>query len=99
MAVTIKDVEHIAELAKLSFSEEEKEMLTSQLNRILEYMEKLNTLDTEKIEPLSHVIELGNVFRTDEVKPGVSTEEALKNAPSKTERFFKVPKVIGEKSS
>jgi aspartyl-tRNA(Asn)/glutamyl-tRNA(Gln) amidotransferase subunit C len=98
MAVTIKDVEHIAELAKLEFSKEEKEMLTHQLNRILEYMEKLNTLDTESIEPLSHVIELSNIFRNDEVKPGVSTEDALKNAPSKTEHFFKVPKVIGEKS-
>jgi aspartyl-tRNA(Asn)/glutamyl-tRNA(Gln) amidotransferase subunit C len=98
MAVTIKDVEHIAELAKLEFSEEEKEMLTHQLNRILEYMEKLDTLDTESIEPLSHVIELSNIFRNDEVKPGVSTADALENAPSKTDRFFKVPKVIGEKS-
>ncbi len=98
MAVTIKDVEHIAELAKLEFSNEEKEMLMLQMNRILEYMEKLNTLDTESIEPLSHVLELSNVFRTDDVKGGVSTEEALKNAPSKSEQFFKVPKVIGEKS-
>jgi aspartyl-tRNA(Asn)/glutamyl-tRNA(Gln) amidotransferase subunit C len=98
MAVTIKDVEHIAELAKLEFSAEEKEMLTLQMNRILEYMEKLNTLDTSAVEPLSHVLELTNVFRTDEVKAGVSTEEALKNAPSRTEQFFKVPKVIGEKS-
>jgi aspartyl-tRNA(Asn)/glutamyl-tRNA(Gln) amidotransferase subunit C len=58
----------------------------------------MNKLDTSRVEPLSHVIELNNVFRTDEVKQGVSTEEALKNAPSKTEEFFKVPKVINEKS-
>ena len=98
MAITIKDVEHIAKLAKLEFTGAEKEKLTLQMNQILDYMEKLDSLDTDNIEPLSHVIELSNVFRSDEVKPGVSTEDALKNAPAKDEQFFKVPKVIGEKS-
>jgi len=98
MAVTIKDVEHIAQLAKLEFTDAEKEKFTHQLNQILEYVEQMNKLDTSNVEPLSHVIELSNVFRADEVKQGVSTEEALKNAPSKTEEFFKVPKVINEKS-
>jgi aspartyl-tRNA(Asn)/glutamyl-tRNA(Gln) amidotransferase subunit C len=98
MAVTMKDVEHIAKLAKLEFTEAEKEKFTHQLNQILEYMEQMNGLDTSNVEPLSHVIELSNVFRSDEVREGVSTEEALKNAPSKTEHFFKVPKVINEKS-
>jgi aspartyl-tRNA(Asn)/glutamyl-tRNA(Gln) amidotransferase subunit C len=98
MAVTIKDVEHIAKLAKLEFTDEEKEKFTHQLNQILEYVEQMNKLDTSNVEPLSQVIELSNVFRADEVKQSISTEEALKNAPSKTEQFFKVPKVIGEKS-
>jgi len=98
MAITIQDVEHIATLAKLEFTDAEKEKFTHQMNQILEYMEKLNSLDTSNVEPLSHVIELSNVFRTDEVKPGVSTEDALKNAPASNEKFFKVPKVIGEKS-
>jgi aspartyl-tRNA(Asn)/glutamyl-tRNA(Gln) amidotransferase subunit C len=98
MAITIKDVEHIATLAKLEFTDAEKEKLTGQMNKILEYMEQLNSLDTSSVEPLSHVIELNNVFRADEVKPGVSTEDALKNAPAKDEQFFKVPKVINEKS-
>jgi len=98
MAITIKDVEHIAKLAKLEFTDAEKEKFTHQLNQILEYVEQMNKLDTSRVEPLSHVIELSNVFRIDEVKQGVSTEEALKNAPSKTEEFFKVPKVINEKS-
>ena len=98
MAVTIKDVEHIAQLAKLEFTDAEKEKFTHQLNQILEYVEQMNKLDTGRVEPLSHVIELSNVFRADAVKQGVSTEEALKNAPSKTEEFFKVPKVINEKS-
>jgi aspartyl-tRNA(Asn)/glutamyl-tRNA(Gln) amidotransferase subunit C len=97
MSVTIKDVEHIAELARLEFTEDEKGKLTSQLNSILAYMEQLNKLDTRTVEPLSHVIELSNVFREDVVKPGLATEDALKNAPAKTEKFFKVPKVIGDR--
>lgn len=95
MSVTIKDVEHIAKLAKLEFNEDEKVKFTEQFNEILAYMEKLNKLDTSKVEPLSHVIELQNVFREDEAKPSIPTEEALRNAPAKTEKFFKVPKVIG----
>ena len=94
MAVNIKDVEHIAKLAKLSFSEDEKEKFTEQFNEILSFMEKLNELDTSSVEPLSQVIELRNVLREDNVKPSLPTQDALKNAPEKDERFFKVPKVI-----
>ena len=97
MSVTLKDVEHVAALARLSFSDEEKVKLTSELNDILTYMEQLNKLDTTNVEPLAHVIELSNVFRPDEVKPSVSREDALKNAPAATEKFFKVPKVIGDR--
>ncbi len=97
MSVTIKDVEHVAKLARLEFTEEEKKMFTRQLNQILEYMEKLNELDTTNVEPLSHVIDLSNVFREDRVRPSYPVEEVLKNAPAKTEKFFKVPKVIGER--
>ena len=97
MSVTIKDVEQVAALARLSFSEKEKEKLTVELNDILRYMEQLNKLDTTNVEPLAHVIELSNVFRPDEVKPSVRREDALKNAPAATEKFFKVPKVIGER--
>jgi aspartyl-tRNA(Asn)/glutamyl-tRNA(Gln) amidotransferase subunit C len=96
MSVTIKDVEHVAALARLSFSEEEKQKLTAQLNEILLYMDQLNTLDTSAIEPLSHVIELQNVFREDILHTSLPREEALKNAPSHTDEFFKVPKVIGD---
>jgi aspartyl-tRNA(Asn)/glutamyl-tRNA(Gln) amidotransferase subunit C len=97
MSVTIKDVEHVAALARLSFTEEEKQKLTAQLNGILSYMEQLNTLDTSNVEPLSHVIELQNVFREDVLRPSLPREEALKNAPAHTEEFFKVPKVIGDR--
>jgi aspartyl-tRNA(Asn)/glutamyl-tRNA(Gln) amidotransferase subunit C len=94
MSVTRKDVEHIAELARLTFNDKELESFTHQLNQILDYMEKLNELDTENVEPLSHPVEGNNIFRDDELKPSVPTEEALKNAPDKDEQFFKVPKVI-----
>jgi aspartyl-tRNA(Asn)/glutamyl-tRNA(Gln) amidotransferase subunit C len=94
MAVTMKDVEHIAKLAKLNFTEDEKADFTRQFNEILSFMEKLNELDTSNVEPLSHVIELQNVLREDKAKESLSTENALKNAPSHTEQFFKVPKVI-----
>jgi len=95
--VTVNDVEHVASLAKLSFTTEEKALLVEQLNKILEYMEQLNELDTSNVEPLSHVIELSNVFRPDETTSSLGREEALRNAPARTEKFFKVPKVIGER--
>lgn len=94
MAVTVKDVEEVAALARLSFTDEEKRKLIVQLNRILEYMEKLNELDTSNVEPLSHVVERTNVFREDVTKPSAPVEDVLKNAPARTEKFFKVPKVI-----
>ena len=97
MSVTIEDVEHVALLARLSFSRNEKMKLTAQLNEILHYMEQLNALDTSGIEPLSHVIELSNVFRDDVLKPCLDRVDALKNAPARTEKFFKVPKVISER--
>jgi aspartyl-tRNA(Asn)/glutamyl-tRNA(Gln) amidotransferase subunit C len=93
--VTIKDVEHIAALAKLKFSDKEKEELTHQLNQILAYVGQLEKLDTSHVEPLTHVLDLSNRFANDETEPGLTAEEALRNAPSKTDKFFKVPKVIG----
>ncbi len=95
MSVTRKDVEHIAELARLKFNEEELENFTEQLNEILSYVEKLNELDTENVKPLSHPVEGENVFREDAVKPSVNRKDALKNAPDSDDEFFRVPKVIG----
>ena len=97
MAVTKKDVEKIAELARLKFTDEDLENFTPQMNEILSYMDKLNELDTENVKPLSHPVEQTNVFREDGLKPSISTEDALKNAPDKNEHHFKVPKVIGDK--
>ena len=94
MSVTITDVEHVAMLANLSFTDAEKERLTKQLNEILAYMEKLNELDTTNVEPLAYVSEKTNVLRDDEVKPSLPVEEVLQNAPERTEKYFKVPRVI-----
>jgi aspartyl-tRNA(Asn)/glutamyl-tRNA(Gln) amidotransferase subunit C len=96
MAVTKDDAAYIAELARLNFTDVELDKITTDLNEILTYMEKLNELDTSSIEELSHPVEFTNVFRADELKPSTPTAEALKNAPSKTEEFFKVPKVISQ---
>ena len=97
MSVTKKDVEHVATLARLLFTEEEKERLTHQLNEILRYMEQLNELDTSSIEPLAHVIALSNAFREDIERACLPREEALRNAPSQDGTFFTVPKVLGDR--
>lgn len=97
MAVTKKEIEKIAELARIKFSDEELESFTPQMNEILSYMDKLNELDTENVKPLSHPVEQTNVFRDDIVKPSISNQDALKNAPAKDDNHFRVPKVIGEK--
>ncbi|MCB0726705.1 MAG: Asp-tRNA(Asn)/Glu-tRNA(Gln) amidotransferase subunit GatC [Ignavibacteriae bacterium] len=94
MAVSLKDVDKIATLAKLKFSGTEKEKLQKDLNKILEYIDHLNELDLEGVEPLENINETENVLRKDEVYTWLTTEEALKNAPSKTGKFFKVPKVL-----
>jgi len=96
MSVTKKEVEHIAELAQLKFNNEELESLSLQMNEILNYIDKLNELDTENVEPLSHPVENINVFRNDELKQSISKEDALRNSPERTEDFFKVPKVINQ---
>lgn len=96
MSVSKDDVKKIAELARLEFSENEVENYTSEMNKILAYVEKLNELDTTNVEPLSHPIENNNVFREDIVKASTKRDEALKNAPDKSSEYFKVPKVIGQ---
>ena len=94
MPVSIEDVNKISKLAKLKFSEEEKKKLQYDMNRILEYMEKINELDLSNVEPLENINEQENIFRSDEPGETITREDALKNAPSKTDKFFKVPKVI-----
>mgnify|MGYP001431210103 CR=1 FL=1 len=94
MAITIQDVEHVASLARLDLDEEEKAKFTEQLNAILKYVEKLNELDTDQVEPTSHVIALTNVMREDVVRPSTPRETALQNAPDEDEGQFRVPAVL-----
>ncbi len=94
MAVTVNDVDKIARLAKLKFTGEEKIKLQDDLNKILEYIDQLSELDLEYVEPLENINESENVLRKDIKENWLTTEEALKNAPSKTGKFFKVPKVL-----
>jgi len=92
--ITKKEVEYVAELARLSLSEEEKGLFADQLNDILVFAEKINELDTAEIAPTSHPLSLENVFREDEVRESLPCEDVLSNAPQKKMGYFKVPKVI-----
>lgn len=92
--LSAKEVRYVAELARLELSPEEVEPFTTQLNAILEYMDQLNELDTEKVEPTSHVLSLSNVLREDEVGHSLSPDEVLANAPEKDKGHFVVPKII-----
>lgn len=88
------DVEHIAHLARLRLSEEEKEKFGAQLSSILTYVEKLGELDTSGVEPTSHVLAIGNVMREDALRPSLPTDDALLNAPGRADDFYRVPKII-----
>ena len=94
MEVTSEMIDRIARLARLEFPEEEKQALRTDLERMIEFVEKLKEVDTTGVEPLLHITEAVNVLREDEVKQTISKEEALLNAPVTDGNFFKVPKVI-----
>lgn len=94
MQVNIETVRYIAKLSKLKLNKEEEEKFTRELNAILNYVDKLNSIDTSNIEPLSYPIEGINVFREDIKKDSVDRESAFKNSPSHTEEYFKVPKIL-----
>ena len=94
MEVNDAMVDKLAHLARLKFNEEEKQEIKTDLQRMIVFVEKLNELDLENVEPLLHMSGEVNILREDEVKGSVSRSEALKNAPLHDEQFFKVPKVI-----
>jgi aspartyl-tRNA(Asn)/glutamyl-tRNA(Gln) amidotransferase subunit C len=94
MQVTDALVDKIANLAKLSFTEKEKEETREDLEKMIGFVDQLNSLDMSAMEPLLHMSLEINVLRDDEVKGSVDREEALKNAPEKAGSFFTVPKVI-----
>jgi aspartyl-tRNA(Asn)/glutamyl-tRNA(Gln) amidotransferase subunit C len=94
MKVDKKEVEHVAMLARIELSEEEKELYSDQLSTILEFFDRLKEVDTENVQPTSHVVDLVNAYRSDEVRPGPGVEAVLENAPERADRFFRVPKIL-----
>jgi aspartyl-tRNA(Asn)/glutamyl-tRNA(Gln) amidotransferase subunit C len=93
-----EQVRKVAKLSRLELTEAEVEEFTGQLSAILDYVEKLNELDTANVEPLAHCLPVSNVFREDVVGESLGTEKALANAPERDGEFFKVPKILDDSS-
>lgn len=96
MAHSIDDetITYVGILAKLDLSDSEKEEAKKDMGRMLDYIDKMNELDTEGVEPMSHIFPLSNVFREDVVEHGDRSEAMLKNAPEQKDGAFKVPKTV-----
>lgn len=94
MAITKKDVEHAAKLARLALSQEETELYASQMAKILTHVEKLGALDTKGIEPTAYAMPPKTIFRKDEARQSLPQDEILSNAPEKAKGCFKVPRII-----
>ena len=91
--ITVKDVEHVAKLARLELTEEEKELYTKQLGDVLKYVDQMNEIDTSNVKPMTQVIDFVNVMREDKVEYEHTKEELMANAPDEENGFFKVPKI------
>ena len=94
MAITREQVEYVAHLSRLALSDEEVETFGRQLDDIINYVEKLNELDTSDVEPMLHAADRENVFREDKKKDSLPRKESLQNAPAESEGCFKVPRII-----
>jgi aspartyl-tRNA(Asn)/glutamyl-tRNA(Gln) amidotransferase subunit C len=95
MSVSREEVRHIADLARLDFSEDGEEKMADELGDILDYVDKLNELDTSGVPPMSHVLDVTDVSRPDEVESRIDRDQALESAPDTDGTYFRVPKVIG----
>lgn len=96
MGISRAEVEKVSLLARLLLGEQELELMTTQLGQILEYMELLNQVDTEGIEPMAHPLDVSDVFRPDEVRPSLARPQALANAPKSDDECYRVPAVLGD---
>ncbi len=95
MPISSRDVEYLAGLAKLELDTDEKIRFKKDLQRIIQYIDPLRELDTDKVSLTSHVVPLGNILREDDIRPSLSQDGALANAPKKKDGFFRVPRVLG----
>lgn len=87
-------IDHLSQLARLEFSNQEKQQIIHDLNRILNYIDQLNELDTSQVEPLIYLTDNQNIWREDEVKESLNKKDALANAPKKDSDYIRVPKII-----
>lgn len=94
--ISVKDVEHVAKLARLELSEEEKQKFTEQLSHILDYFNQLNEVNTENVEPMAHPVPSVNVMREDSVCLPYDRDKILANAPDEEDGYFRVPKINEE---
>ncbi|UOQ84440.1 Asp-tRNA(Asn)/Glu-tRNA(Gln) amidotransferase subunit GatC [Gracilibacillus salinarum] len=92
--ISKEQVKHVANLARLALTDEEVETFTKQLGDIINYADLINELDTDNVEPTTHVLDLKNVMRKDEPKEWITKEEALKNAPDQKDGQFRVPSIL-----
>jgi aspartyl-tRNA(Asn)/glutamyl-tRNA(Gln) amidotransferase subunit C len=92
--ITREDVEHVARLSRLALGEAEVERMREQLDGILAYIDTLRALDTTGVEPTAHAVPQLNVMREDELRPCLSQDEALANAPDRSDAFYRVPRII-----
>jgi len=93
--ITPDQVQHVARLARLALPPQRLEKLAGQLESILQYVDKIQSVDVTGIEPMAHALPIKNIFRDDTIGPSLSVEQVLSNAPDAESPFFKVPKVIG----
>ena len=94
MKVTKETIDYVADLVKLSLTEEEKEQLAKDLDSIVSYMDTMNEIDTSEVQPLTHVLPIKNLFRQDVLKSSNDREQILSNAPSQKDGSFQVPKAV-----
>ena len=98
MSLRPDEVRWVAHLARLSLTDAELEAMTRQLGSIVEYVDQLQKVNTDEIEPLAHALAVHNVFREDVIRPSLTNEQALANAPDQADGHFKVPKILDDNS-
>ena len=94
MEINANTVKYVANLSRMELKDDELSRLAVQLKDILDFIDKLNQLDTSKVDPTSHILDVSNVLRADQQKESLAIEKVLGNAPDKKDSFFEVPKVI-----
>ena len=96
MAISREEVKKVSLLGRLLLSDDELDTMTTQMSGILDYMNLLSEVDTERVEPMAHALDVSDVFRDDEVRPSLARDEALANAPNRDDECYLVPAVLGE---